>query len=352
MKTLILDALLQFLPISFYVTDSKGRFLLVSNQKAENWGTVPPKMIGRTDFDYMLQEEAVRSQKDNEEVIRTRIPKRSYEWITRKNGTKTYVLAIKAPIEYMDGSWGVLGISIDFTKEKEYESSLLMLLGIATHDIRSPLISLDANMRLLLKGVFGNMDDSVKETLRESYQRLLRIIGVVSDYLCKSSILGGETQLPLKEEVDLREDIIDPVLAEFAYEFEKNRITIDNRLGSIPAGKVIFRGNREWMRSVYRNLISNALKYGGEGCTIALGYEDHGEWYIFNVYNSGPPIPKGMEEEIFHPMVRCEESSSNISGSGFGLSAAKKIIEDHGGKIWVRNTDDGHPDFRILIMKD
>ena len=113
-----------------------------------------------------------------------------------------------------------------------------------------------------------------------------------------------------KELLDLREDIIDPILGEFSQEIIKGDIQIDNRLGGIPGDKIIVSANKNWLAIVYRNLLSNAITHTGKGGVISYGFEDKGKMYHLNVYNSGKSISAERMSSIFD-MFESENSSGN-----------------------------------------
>jgi len=68
-----------------------------------------------------------------------------------------------------------------------------------------------------------------------------------------------------REVLDLRQDILDVVLEELADDITRREIVIDNRPGAIPSGSITISANKTWLKAVYRNLFTNAVKYGGKG---------------------------------------------------------------------------------------
>ena len=110
-----------------------------------------------------------------------------------------------------------------------------------------------------------------------------------------------------KKEMDLRQDIIDPVLEELHDDIHNFHIRIDNRLGSIQGNRITVRAGKMWLKAVYRNLFRNAVKHGGEGCMIAFGFEDHESYSQFNVYNTGRSIPQEHTGKLFTPFGRIED---------------------------------------------
>jgi signal transduction histidine kinase len=89
------------------------------------------------------------------------------------------------------------------------------------------------------------------------------------------------------------------------------------------------------IRRAVRNLIENAVRYGG-GARVSL--ERQNDFFIVNVDDDGPGIPANRLEEVFEPFVRLEESRSNATGgSGLGLTLARAIAREHGGDIFLSN---------------
>ncbi len=228
--------------------------------------------------------------------------------------------------------------------------NILKMLRIMSHDIRSPLIATSATLKLLLRGTYGKLDESVFQTVKDLSIRITQIIGLAEDCLAKAQVVDSELQIE-KNEIDLRREVIEAVLAELAAEIEKKNIFIDNRLGAIPTGTIIVNASKMWLKVVYRNLFSNAIKYGGHGCTIAFGYEDHGSYYRFNVYNTGIPIPEDKRSILFTKFGRVMRDGETVQdGVGMGLFMTKEIINQHGGDIWYEAKPEGN-DFIFTLPK-
>jgi len=226
---------------------------------------------------------------------------------------------------------------------------VITMLMVMSHDIQSPLISMAAIVKLLIRGVYGKMDESVRATVTDLYGRIKRLIGIAEDCLGKTSVVSGEVTMQRKQ-LDLRGDIIDPVLDELSPEIERRNIVIDNRLGAIPANRIIIKADKIWLKMVFRNLFCNAIKYGDEGCTIAFGFENHGAQYKLNVYNSGEPIPHSCRDKLFDKFWRVDEGSNGNgkgkgtgtgTGTGLGLYLVREIVRKHGGDIWYEAKENG-----------
>ncbi len=228
--------------------------------------------------------------------------------------------------------------------------NILNMLKIMSHDIRGPLISISATLKLLLRGAYGKIDENVYQTVKDLSMRVNQVLGLAEECLAKAHSVDNEICIE-KTEIDLRHEVIEPVLAELAGEIEQKGIYIDNRLGAIPTGAIKVNASRVWLKVVYRNLFSNAIKYGGNGCTIAFGYEDHGSYYRFNVYNTGAPIPEDKRGLLFTKFGRIPREGEGIhEGLGMGLFMTREIITQHGGEIWYEPKPYGN-DFVFTLPK-
>jgi signal transduction histidine kinase len=228
---------------------------------------------------------------------------------------------------------------------------ILHMLMLVSHDIRGPLVAMAATLKLLIRGSFGHMDESVANVLKDLMVRVVRLLGTAEDCLGKASSVDGTLEVD-RQVLDLRQDIIDPILDELSGDIEGQEIRIDNRLGAIPAGMILIKVDKVWLKTVFRNLFKNAIKYGGSRCTIAFGFEDHGSYYRLNVYNSGRPIPEEHRDRLFTRFGRIkEEEAESKDGVGLGLYLIREIIQKHGGDIWYEAKPEGS-DFVFTIAKE
>jgi len=229
--------------------------------------------------------------------------------------------------------------------------NILQMLKIMSHDIRSPLISIAAILKLLQRGSFGKIDGSVNNTVNDLSIRICHILGIADDCLGKAAAVDSVMKME-KKEIDLRQEVIDVILDELSGEVAAKNITIDNRLGAIPGGTIVVNASKMWLKVVYRNLLRNAIKYGPPGCIIAFGYEDHGTYYRLNVYNTGASIPEDKRNNLFTKFGRVrQEGEAQKEGVGMGLFLSKEVINQHGGEIWYEAKPEGN-DFIFTLPKE
>jgi len=227
------------------------------------------------------------------------------------------------------------------TPEVELNQKLLNMLKIMSHDIRGSLLSLSATLKLLNRGYYGSMDKGVANCLKEVSLKLHHLIGMSEEYLGRALSMDEEMESGGKI-FDLMQEVINPVLEELSPELKDHPLLIDD---SITTRRISIQTSWIWLKTIFRNLLKNAIKYGEKGCLIALGFEDHGSSYQLNVYNSGKPIPTEYHHNLFSEFVdfgtKDERSGQAEEGMGLGLHLIKKIIQKQGGDIWYEPKKDG-----------
>jgi len=335
---LLLSELSKHSSDSIFFMNPRGEFEWVSLAKALNSETTIENMIGKTDFDFMVPDEAEHSWADTRRVMETGEPiRQKVKKITRPDGSVNYVSEIKTPRYGKNGeNLGIVGVARDITFVHN-------LISLTVHDIRNPLVSMGATIKLLSRGAFGPVNESVKKTLQELLQRVGSFEKILKGYL--SDEVMANYEIPPTEKLDLRADIIDKILEEFLIEMEKRKIHFDNQLGSIPEGEIIVaESNRIYLTIVCRNLLQNFIRFTPEGGIIAIGFERIEGFIKIIFWNNGPPVSREKWESIFI-------EGESVDSTGLGLPMCRELIEKLGGKMWYENSWDNHPTFIFTIPR-
>ncbi|MFA5183444.1 MAG: ATP-binding protein [Syntrophales bacterium] len=209
------------------------------------------------------------------------------------------------------------------------------------HDIRGSIVSIAASLKLLVRGYHGETSPQAAKRLQESYDKVLNLAELVEEFM--QEILSPDRGPDSKEEIlDLRQDLIAPVLQEFAPELRDHQININNRLDAFPADLIPIKGDKPALKSIFRNLLANAIKYGGQRSCIMIGLEKQGSDYRLNVYNTGKPIPEEYHPILFsgHSYLH-RNSQDDREGMGLGLYLSRRIIKNHGGDMLYEAKADG-----------
>jgi signal transduction histidine kinase len=228
---------------------------------------------------------------------------------------------------------------IDSPLPDEY---ILHKVKMMTHEFRASLASMASTLKLLNRGFFGAMEERVAEKLRELLAKANTLAGAAEDYLGKGLSMDGNVELE-RELLDLKKDVINPILEELSPEIQDRQVLIDNRLDGNSIKEIHIRASRIWVKTVFRHLLQNAIIHGDKGCTIVFGFEKHDSHVRLNLFNSGTPIPQEYRDQLFSKCIRMDNGSkrNGDDGLGLGLYLTKKILQRQGGDIRYEPKDNG-----------
>src|SRR6266849_867529 len=220
-------------------------------------------------------------------------------------------------------------------KLQELDDMKAEFLAHVSHELRTPLASIHMGTHLLLDEIPGPLSKEQCETLRiikDSSDRLIRLISTLLD-LSKMEAGMMEYRIVLTDLARFAKTSVDKVrlLA------EGKRIHI---LTDAPGGRLWVSADGPRIEQVLDNLLSNALKFSPEGRTVNLRMvpDVKGGVIHVSVSDTGPGIPPEDLPHIFERFYQGHmQAKTTVVGSGLGLALAKKIVEAHGGRIWVES---------------
>jgi len=196
-----------------------------------------------------------------------------------------------------------------------------------SHDLRNPLVTIKGFLGMLNKDLKENRQDKIQIDFQRIAGAADKMDELLTDLL-ELSRVGRIVHPP--EEVDLVK------LAQEALENSDARVRSKNVTVNISPNLPIIYGDRVRLREVLENLIINSVKYMGDqpAPIVEIGARDNGKEQIIFVKDNGIGIEEKYNTRIF---ALFEKLNPNIEGTGIGLALVKRIIETHGGKIWVES---------------
>lgn len=219
------------------------------------------------------------------------------------------------------------------------------LLSLASHQVRAPLAAIKGYAAVLREGLYGEVNEKIRETLEKIEFEADDLINLVTNIMDIRKVEEGKMDYEFSR-VNLRE------LAEETVE-NLHLLAINKKLDlsfSAPRKKIFVVGDEQKLKHVILNLVDNAIKYTPRGLIKAEVRED-GESAIFSVKDSGLGISAGTSPLLFEEFVRDEKIKKEIRGTGIGLHIAKSIIEAHGGKIWCESEGEGKGSTFAFLLK-
>lgn len=210
--------------------------------------------------------------------------------------------------------------------EERRQEQLRFIASIA-HDLRNPLNSMFLAFEVLATRS-GNEERELVEILSRQVKNLDRL---VSDLLDTSRIEAGQLDLELSEH-DVRLLIKDSV------ELHRPGADLHDFRIEIPDEPLLCKCDARRISQVINNLVSNAVKYSPNGGVVKVRAWKRDDGFMVSVADRGIGIAREELENIFKPFHRVKATRGTIPGIGLGLSASRRIVEAHGGKLQVEST--------------
>lgn len=229
------------------------------------------------------------------------------------------------------------------TKELRVKNAILKKLdktkdefiGVASHQLRTPLTSINGYISMLMDGDAGKLNDQQKKILNNAHTSSEKMVRLVNDFLDVSRLQTGKFVIDRKE-VNLKELVRTEVEGLSAITEEKE-ITVSCAChDEVP----ILELDENKIRQVVMNFIDNAIFYSHLKSEIKIGLSFNGQEVSFTVQDSGIGVPKSEQKELFAKFYRASNAKQQRpSGSGLGLYLAKKVIDAHGGQIIFKTVE-------------
>lgn len=229
----------------------------------------------------------------------------------------------------------VVGVARDITKEKEVDKVKTEFVSLASHQLRTPLTAIVWNLEMLMGSGSENLTAEQQSKLQTIYHCTKHLTELVNDLLNVSRLETGK--LKITAELLSFEKFVESVIAEIDTMTENKKCEIIFSKPETEMEKLLI--DKELMREVIVNLISNAIKYSNKTtCQIKLKLEKINDEVEFSVRDNGIGIPKEEQSKIFERFFRAENAIKvHGVGSGLGLYLVKMIVEKSGGKIWFES---------------
>ena len=224
-----------------------------------------------------------------------------------------------------------LKISNDRLKESVDEKN--RLIGIAAHDLRSPLSTVSSYFELVSDLLKENSIDDTMELVPTINQLLEFMFNLITDVLDYTKIEAGKLEL-IKRDFNLI-PFMNQIIKFNKLLGTKKNITINPQYSH---KKVMVKADQNKLSQVMNNLLTNAIKYSEINTQINIIINVSKKEVIVVVSDQGKGIPKSELGELFKPFTTTSvKSTGGEESTGLGLVSVKKIIETHGGRIWVNS---------------
>ncbi|MBS3907090.1 MAG: HAMP domain-containing protein [Syntrophaceae bacterium] len=210
---------------------------------------------------------------------------------------------------------------------KEADQTRMKFIGMASHELKTPLTAIKANIDFILAGKGGNVPVDLRSHLLTIQRNTNRIQATMDHMLDITRIKSG--RLLIDKEPILLSEVVGGYIHEVK-PVDKN-LTIQ---ADIPEELLVY-ADRNRLHDIFINLLSNAFKFTPEGGKVSIIARQKGDNILHEIRDTGPGIPEDKFDKIFEEFYQVE--GNKHGGTGLGLPIAKRVIEEHGGRIWVES---------------
>jgi len=325
---------------TIYITTPEGKFIDINQVGLEFFGYTKEELMN-------LNVKEIYVDPDDRLRFRQKIERegfvRDYEIkFRKKDGTEMDCLLTSTLRQAIDGSiLGYQGIIRDITGRRRAEAERERLLTdleaknremdafvyTISHDLKTPLVSLNGFSGALLKESYSQLGKEGKHYLERIQVNVVHMDALITSLLDLSRI--GRVVGPI-EEINVR-----PLLREIRDELAV-RLKEAGAEFVVPEPLPTVRADRGRLRQVFANLIDNAIKYRSaeRALRIEVGCRQEAGFYRFYVADNGIGIAPRYHDQIFTPFRKLHPETEGV---GVGLAIVKKIVEHHGGRVWVES---------------
>lgn len=326
-------------------TDAQGR-LIYSNPAVEHIiGYKPEEIVGRLRTDFLAEEDKEKSKEIVAKCTEEKIGWKElvFRW-QHKNGSLRTLECNAVPKLLSDGTFdGYYGFYNDVTKREEVEHALStyaeslkksnleleQFAYVISHDLQAPLRMISSYTQLLAKRYQGKLDQNADDFIKFIVDGASRMSDLIKDLLTYSRLATRAEPFKPVEANQILTDTLDTL--KMAMEESNAAVTAD----PLPA----IMADATQLRQLFQNLIGNAIKFHGqEPPKIHIKAEKNEKNWLFSVTDNGIGIPQDQFERIFIIFQRLH-TEAEYPGTGMGLTICKKIVERHGGRLWVESKE-------------
>lgn len=323
--------LLDTLNEGIYMFDRQGRCLYVNHKGVEIVGKARDELLGKNvgepfpeHFGARFYVEAQRAIEENHSIGIEIYHSLTKRWLA---------------IRYYPSSEGLSILTLDITERKEFEQRKDDFINMASHELKTPVTALKGLTQVLIQQLTQAAMTEPVTLLTMIDAQIDRLTKLVDDLLNVSKIQAGHLEYD-RSPVD-----IDALVRETTALLQTSTRT--HRLNVRGATQTVIIGDKDRLRQVIINLITNAIKYSPQANCVDILLSSTAESVHIAVRDYGIGIPKTAQQHIFDRFYRVDNKT--IPGLGMGLYIAHEIVQYHGGKLTVESEEGKGSTFVISL---
>ncbi|MBQ3410136.1 PAS domain-containing protein [Candidatus Saccharibacteria bacterium] len=243
----------------------------------------------------------------------------------------------------------------DITKEREEEGAQMEFISTASHEMRTPVASIEGYLGLALNPQTATIDDRARKYLEEAHASSKHLGKLFQDLLDTTKLDDGKLKVhmtPVEVSTLVRSIVEGQVPAIAAKGLQYSFGSPDSRNGINIEQLSYASVDVDFLREVVNNLLENAIKYTPAGGAIWVNVRGDGDRVLINVTDSGIGISPEDLKHIFQKFYRVDNSQTReIGGTGLGLYLVKQRVEAMGGTVWAESSFGDGSTFYISLPR-
>ena len=233
---------------------------------------------------------------------------------------------------------------VSLNKQNESKTKFL---GVASHDLRNPLVSIRGISQYLETEKFGPLNEGQRELVHTIVEASESMLSLVEDLLDVSMFETGQMRLSLERQT--LESLVDQAVNLHSAAANAKHISLSKEAKTSDSESEF---DRKLVSRVIDNLVSNAIKFSPSETAIRLVVESDNERVYLKVEDEGPGIPKDEFDKLFKEFGRTSNlPTGGESSSGIGLYVCQRIVRSHGGEISVENRSSKGTRFTVALNR-
>lgn len=328
----VLESVIASAGVGILICDTEGNVRLANDAAARALTTSASTVLTSRIFDLLPLPQGAEVRAAFRHLSKTACDDEAFHEITFEIEGQT-LKCVTHPI-FTTGEDAGLMVTLlqNVTAETQAARAQTEFTSVIAHELRTPLTALKGSIDLVLANAGGEIGDSVRSLLSISQASCNRLIRLLDDLL---DVAQAETgSLKLRMHVVSVDGFVLRAVETLRAQAESRGIRLLVRTtGEIPA--VV--ADQDRLEQVVVNIISNALKFSPEKSRVTVNVRRSQSVVQVSVSDEGPGIRETDRANIFRKFYRLPETGSTETGRGLGLAISKAIVEQHGGRITVRN---------------
>jgi signal transduction histidine kinase len=319
-----------------YVADPETyELLFVNGEFAKSWGV---DSVGRKCYEVLQGRDAPCPFCTNDQIFGPNLGK-TYTWEFQNELNRRWYRCVDKAISWTDGRMVRFELASDITELKRANAELEQFAYIASHDLQEPLRMVTSYLQLIERRYKGRLDADADEFINYAVDGATRMRRLIDDLLIYSRVATRGKEFA---EVDLNQSL-KAVLQNLELAIAESGAVIQS--GSLP----VVWADAAQMEQLLQNLISNAIKFRGDHApqVVVDAVRRKTDW-VCCVRDNGIGIDPADHERIFAIFQR-GSSGQTYAGTGIGLAVCKRIVERHGGQIWLESTPGASTAFYVSL---